>query len=155
MAERIKLGKNNEKKAELETRRKLHMKLAKGFFKHLKITPNDTFLLSSDCQKNLVLTKVTDQSAYYSRQLYCYNMAVVKDVSTDALTPENVSLFTWTENESRKSCNEIASIVLHEIHQQACKDIIEQYALYVMDVRGKIQMLTFSLLSQNGYMTKL
>lgn len=62
-----------------------------------------------DCQKNQILPKVTDQTAYYSRQLYIYNFAVVY-LREDG---ETAKLFTWTENESSKSSNEICSALYH------------------------------------------
>lgn len=72
-------------------------------------------MLSFNCQKNLVLPKVSDQAAYYSRQFYCYNVSVVKGVSTDSLIPENVSIYSWSEDEAKKSSNEVASIIDHEL----------------------------------------
>lgn len=57
-----------------------------------------------------VLVKVSDGAAYYSRQLYIYNFAVVRMVPANTLNRHNVTLYTWTEDEHRKG-NEISSAV--------------------------------------------
>lgn len=113
---KIELHKGDQAKLEiLKAHKVIHIKQAKSFFSHLKEKKRDCFLMSYDCQKNLVLPKVSDQQAYYSRQLYCYNLSVTKGVSSDSLTPENVSIYTWTENEAKKSSNEVASVVFNEL----------------------------------------
>lgn len=94
---------------------RFHKKQANAFFECLRKEPNDVFILSFDCQKNLVLPKITDQIAYYSSQLYCYNLSITGGVSTDHLNPDSVSIFTWTENEAKKSSNEIASAVFTDL----------------------------------------
>lgn len=70
-------------------------------------------------QKNLVLPKVSDQSAYYSRQVYCHNLTIiVSGTSKDKLTPDQVSVYTWTENQAKKSSNEVASAVFNELNSK-------------------------------------
>lgn len=68
-------------------------------------------ILSFDCQKNLPLPKVPNQSCYYSRQLYLYNATVVEGTSKDPLTKNNVFSYLWTEDVYAKGSNEIASVV--------------------------------------------
>lgn len=102
---RIAIKKNNEVKKELQFR-SFHKKQGDAFFKYLRKKPDDVFILFFDYQNNLVLPKITDQIAYYSRQLYCYNLSITRRVSTEHLNPDTVSIFTWTENEARKSSNE-------------------------------------------------
>lgn len=116
--ERLRVEKDEEKKSDLLLRKALHRKQAKSFFEHLKKKDDDCLLLSFDCQKNLVLPKLTDQAAYYSRQIYCYNLTVVTGLSTNKLEPGNVSIYTWTENEGKKSSNEVASIVYNELNSK-------------------------------------
>lgn len=70
-------------------------------------------VLSFDCQKNLVNTKVQDQIAYYSRQLYTYNFTVVRGSSETKLNKNNVFIYTWMEHEFHKGSNEIATAVFH------------------------------------------
>lgn len=112
---RMSIEKGEAQKAELQFKMQLHKKQAQCFFEHLREKPPGCFLMSFDCQKNLVLPKVSDQIAYYSRQLYCYNLSVVKGLSTDSLNPKNVSIYSWTEDQAKKSSNEVASIVYNEL----------------------------------------
>lgn len=116
LKQRIDIEKNEAEKSQLTFKLLLHQKQAKCFFDYLKDKPDDCFILSFDCQKNLVLPKLSDQIAYYSRQLYCYNLSVVKGISTDSLTPSNVSIYTWLENDAKKSSNEVASVVFNELN---------------------------------------
>lgn len=57
--------------------------------------------MSHDCQKNQVLPNVSDQAAYYSRQLFMYNFTIVVD---HALKEANkgVFIYTWTEDRHDK-----------------------------------------------------
>ncbi|KAF6210186.1 hypothetical protein GE061_013288 [Apolygus lucorum] len=71
--------------------------------------------LSFDCQKNFALPKIPDQSVYYSRQFYLYNFTIVQGSFKDALTKENVFIYTWGEHEYPKGSNEIASALLHRL----------------------------------------
>ncbi len=112
---RIAVKKDETKKTDLQLKLKVHKKRASAFFHFLRTKPDNCYLLSYDCQKNLPLPKVSHQMAYYSRQLYCYNLAVVKGKASDCINPNNVKLYTWTENEGKKSSNEIASVIFHEL----------------------------------------
>ena len=73
----------------------------------------DLLIVSFDCQKNQVLPRVPDQSAYYSRQLYKYNLTVVVGGSRCTQTKNNVFIYDWNENEQRKGSNEVSSAVYH------------------------------------------
>lgn len=115
---KIKSAKDEGIKNQLKFAKTFHKKKAKCFFDHLNKKPDKCFLLSFDCQKNLQLPKVSDQAAYYSRQLYCYNLTVVTGLSTGELNPETVSIYTWTENQAKKSSNEVASIVFNELNSK-------------------------------------
>lgn len=55
----------------------------------------------------------TTKSAYYSRQLYKYNLTVVVGDSKCLHTKENVFIYQWNENEFPKGANEIASALFH------------------------------------------
>lgn len=112
---RIAIEKNEVVKKELQFKRSFHKKQGDAFFEYLHKKPDDVFILSFDCQKSLVLPKITNQIAYYSRQLYCYNLSITRGVSTDHLNPDSVSIFMWTENEAKKWSNEIASAVFAEL----------------------------------------
>ncbi|CAG4967551.1 unnamed protein product [Parnassius apollo] len=76
----------------LRTQYRVHKIRAKCFFDKLREDNQDLLILSFDCQKNLPLPKVADQSAYYSRQFNSY---------------------VWTEDVASKGANEIASCLYH------------------------------------------
>lgn len=115
--EKIKVEKNEEILQKLKTEYDVHKTLAKGFFNLLKKEEPNVAVMSYDMQKNLPLPKLPDQSTYYSRQLYCYNLTIVSGCSTgtEALRKENVSIYSWAEHEMKKSSNEIASAVFEEL----------------------------------------
>uniref|UniRef100_A0A1B6CF23 Uncharacterized protein n=1 Tax=Clastoptera arizonana TaxID=38151 RepID=A0A1B6CF23_9HEMI len=69
--------------------------------------------VSFDCQKNMVLPKVPDQAAYYSRQLYTYNFTIFVGASNDKMTVKNTFIYTWNENDFPKGSNEICSSEFH------------------------------------------
>lgn len=66
----IQACKGNEEKVELMTMYRVHKLKAKAFYNDLKTPENNTVKLSFDCHKNMLLPRVPDQSAYFSRQLY-------------------------------------------------------------------------------------
>lgn len=112
---RLNVEKDESQRGNLKAQLSVHKKRAAAFFSFLREKPDDCFLLSFDCQKNLPLPKVPDQIAYYSRQLYCYNLAVVKGLASDSINRNCVTIYTWAENEASKSSNEVASCVFHEL----------------------------------------
>lgn len=76
LREKIKQEKDAGKKTELITEKRVHRPQYKAFYSKLKDTDNNTLILSFDCQKNLVLPKIPDQSTYYSRQFYFQNFTI-------------------------------------------------------------------------------
>lgn len=112
LKEKIKVEKNDYEKVKLMTELRIHKLRAKAFFKLLQNQEEDEILLSFDCQKNLPLPKIPDQSVYYSRQLYLYNFTIVKGSSHDHLSKDNVYSYTWTEEIANKGSNEICSAVI-------------------------------------------
>lgn len=111
LRERIKVEQNKESKVELMTQLRVHKLRGKAFYAKLREENDDIVTFSFDCQKNLVNPKVQDQAAYYSRQLYTYNCTVVKGSSRSKMTNENVTIYTWLENQYSKGSNEICSII--------------------------------------------
>lgn len=109
--ERIKRCNNDVKKVTLRTERNVHSMKAKAFYRCLQQNNPTMYTFSFDCQKNQVLPRVPDQSAYYSRQLYKYNLTIVEGHSKAPQTRENVYIFHWNENEQKKGSNEVASAV--------------------------------------------
>lgn len=93
----------------------VHKRRAKAFFDMLKAEHPSIKILSFDCQKNMVLPKIPDQSTYYSRQLYFFNFTVVEGNSKAPLTSRNVFSYCWTEDEFAKDANFISSAVYHQL----------------------------------------
>lgn len=110
--ERIKTS-NAAQKVLLITELRIHKLRAKAFYKFLQQEEDHMILLSFDCQKNLPLPKVPDQSSYYSRQLYFYNCTIVRGSSRNPLNKNNVFAYTWTEETAYKGSNEICSAIIH------------------------------------------
>lgn len=122
--EKLKLFKNdNTKKQDIMVIKRVHKLKAKAFYRLLKENKPKMKILSFDCEKNLALPKLPDQSTYYSRQLYLYNFTIVEGHSKSSLTPDNVFSYCWTENEFQKSSNEIASAVYHRLNNTDFTDI--------------------------------
>lgn len=103
LTERIKTEIDLTKQNGLKAEKRIHKLRAAAFFEYLQENDETLKIISFDCQKNQVLPKVPDQSAYYSRQFYIYNFTIVDGHSRSPLTRDNVSAFTWTENEYSKS----------------------------------------------------
>lgn len=91
--------------------KRVHKLRPESFYNYLRETRYSLLTLSFDCQKKLVLPKVPDQSAYYSRQLYLYNLCFVKGSSRDQQNKENTFIYTWTENQY----HEILSALIHRL----------------------------------------
>lgn len=115
LLENIKKCQDGQEKSRLMTEKRVHMLKAKYFYRLLKEKVDNMLTISFDCQKNQVLPKIPDQSAYYSRQLYIYNFGTVLSVPDNTLNSTNVVLYAWTEDEHRKGANEIASAVFHRL----------------------------------------
>lgn len=107
--EKVKMAKDEVTKSTLRFEKSVHIKRANAFYDKLREDQEDLLIISYDCQKNLPLPKIPDQSTYYSRQIYFYNFTVVKGHSKCKLTRENVTSYCWMENQFSKGANTIAS----------------------------------------------
>nr|XP_022907523.1 uncharacterized protein LOC111419015 [Onthophagus taurus] len=117
LSERIKQEMRPNEKNKLIIEKRVHKLKATAFFKKLQEKKNELITFSFDCQKNLVIPKIPDQIAYFSRQLYIYNFTIVRGSSKSHMNPENVFIYTWMEHEYKKSSNEISSAVFHCLSQ--------------------------------------
>ena len=81
-----------------------HKKRAKTFHTLLNKFQDGAVTLVFDCEKNLMLPKVEDQSTYYSPQLHLFNFTVVCMVPTKKLGKANVTSYVWTEDERLRGC---------------------------------------------------
>ncbi|XP_045451968.1 uncharacterized protein LOC123667932 [Melitaea cinxia] len=117
LSEKIKTENDQSVKVNLMTEKRIHRLKARAFFNMLREKKEGMATFSFDCQKNLVLPKLPDQSCYYSRQLYLYNFAMIRGSSKDPLNKDTSFAYTWTENEFAKSANEIASAVYDRLNK--------------------------------------
>lgn len=115
MGLKIKCETDAAQKSKLMAEKQIHKLRAKAFFDLVKEKREDLITFCFDCEKNLALPKIPDQSCYYSRQLYLYNFAVTVGCSKDKLDKSNTFCYTWTEDEHKKGSNEIASAIYHRL----------------------------------------
>lgn len=93
--ETIKSEKDPKKKQVLKGRSTVHKRRAKAFYRQLKEEKPNMITICFNCRKNMLLPKLADQAAYFSRQLSLYNCGVVLGASKAKLTKENVFLYVW------------------------------------------------------------
>lgn len=102
-------------KSRLMAEKQIHKYRAKAFFDLVREKREDLVTFCFDCQKNLPLPKIPDQSCYYSRQLYLYNFTITQGCSTDGLNKNSTFSYVWTEDVHKKGSNEIASALYHRL----------------------------------------
>lgn len=89
----------------LQTEKSVRKMKAKAFYSHLKEKKDGLLTASFNCQKNQVLPKLSDQAAYYQRQLRVYNLGIVvgdSGDSKDRQNRENVFLYNWNERNRKR-----------------------------------------------------
>lgn len=110
-------GANSAEKSKLMALLRIHKKRANCFYELIKedIPGMKTFCF--DHQQNLVMPRVADQQAYYSRQFYLYNYTVVEQGRNGKLNPENVCSYVWNENEHKKDSSACASALFDALRK--------------------------------------
>lgn len=88
--EKLKIEKNISKRNVLLIEKRVHRLRSKAFFELAKEEQPNLVTISFDCQKNMILPKLPDQAAYYSRQVYLYNFGIVKGSTKASLSADNV-----------------------------------------------------------------
>ncbi|XP_057671231.1 uncharacterized protein LOC130902959 [Diorhabda carinulata] len=116
---------------------RVHRLKAKAFYDELRTEKSDTLMLAFDCQKNLVLPKVPDQSAYFSRQLYLFNFTVCAGSSKSEQNKETVTIYPWLENEYYRNANQIASTVFYQLNTTAFETNITNVQLFADGCPGQ------------------
>lgn len=99
-----------------EAELRLYKLKAKAFYNHLCCQDENIQIISFDCHKNQPLPKVSNQAAYYSRQIYIYNLAIVVGNSRMPQSNDNVFLYYWDETQHKKGSNKISSAVFDFLH---------------------------------------
>uniref|UniRef100_S4PMR1 DUF7869 domain-containing protein n=1 Tax=Pararge aegeria TaxID=116150 RepID=S4PMR1_9NEOP len=130
LKEVIKRERDTAKKQLQIAQLRIHKLKAKCFYTSLKTQGDNEIIFSFDCQKNLVLPKVPDQSAYFSRQLYTYNLTVCQGPSRGAQNCLNTFIYTWLETEAKKGSNQIASAVFHRLMNTNFEDTVSHIKLF-------------------------
>ncbi|KAJ8886984.1 hypothetical protein PR048_013198 [Dryococelus australis] len=102
-------------KAFLEIEFLIHKRKVNAFLQHLRTNVDKNISFSFDDQKNMMLPKVPDKAAYYSRQFCLYNFDIVQGTSKESQTHDKVFLYwyTWCEADHRKGSSAIASALHH------------------------------------------
>lgn len=149
--ELLKNVKSNDQKAQLIAEQRVHTLKMKAFYDSLKSNIEGVQFLSFDCQKNLALPKLPDQSAYFSQQINLYNFTVVCGNSKTKLSPDTVSSYVWLETEYCKNSNVVASAVYNRLLENDFKEGTTKILLFADGCGGQnknstvIGMLAFWL----------
>ena len=101
-----------QEKVSLCAQRELHLRKAEAFFtakKQFSISAKagDLVCLSFDYMQNLPLPHIPTNPVFYSRQLW-YNVFGIHDLGSN-----EVSMYTYTENQAKKGANDVTSMLLH------------------------------------------
>ncbi|CAG9833610.1 unnamed protein product [Diabrotica balteata] len=99
LTEKIKACRDNDMKANLIIQKRVHTLRSKAFYTLLKERDEGVETFSFDCQKK--------------SQFYMYNFTVVRGTSKSNLNPSNITSFCWTENDYKKSSNEVAFCIYY------------------------------------------
>ena len=102
-------------KDQLKVEYHVHRLKSKEFYESLKSNNPGPLIFTFDCQKNMVLPKVPDQLAYFSRQLYSYNFTIFQGNSKSPQNKQTVFIYNWLETQFSKGSNQIASAVYHRL----------------------------------------
>lgn len=107
----IRTEKDTVVKTRLMAELSVHKRRANVFYELIKEDRPGLKTFSFDHQQNLVLPRVADQQAFYSRQFYVYNFGLVEITADGQLNPQTVTSYTWTEDAFRKDSSLCASAV--------------------------------------------
>lgn len=153
--EQLKLTTSAEKRHKLTTENRVHLLKAKAFFRLLKYPKPNTVSFSFDCQKNLALPRLPDQAAYFSQQINYNNFTIVFGTSKTQLTPANVYAYLWTEVDTQKNANTIASAVRHALSSHTFDPSVTKINLFADGCGGQnknttmMTMLAYWLLKES------
>lgn len=102
-------------KNQLMIQQRVHKLRANSFYEFLQREDPEIEIFSFDCQKNLALPKIPDQSAYFSMQVNFYHFAIIHGTSKEKINPASVRSYVWTELDHQRGSNEISSAVYHTL----------------------------------------
>jgi hypothetical protein len=133
----LKNAKSEEERVRIMAEHRAHCLRAKAFYDSLKSSSDSVQQFSFDCQKNLALPKLPDQSAYFSQQINFYNFTVVKGNSKTELCPETVNSYVSVESQYAKNSNVIASAVHHTLVTHTFQETVEKIHLFADGCGGQ------------------
>ncbi|KAH7972793.1 hypothetical protein HPB52_017174 [Rhipicephalus sanguineus] len=71
------------------------------------------------------MPKIPGQQAYYSRQLYQYHFCIVRNQEDGSMPKDGVHCYTWSQDQSVKGSNEVASALHNTLRILSYKGIQE------------------------------
>ncbi|XP_030761220.1 uncharacterized protein LOC115886267 [Sitophilus oryzae] len=122
----FKANKDNQNLSEEERRtltesKEAHDALREQIFKEFKQNVNqtseDTIVLTFDLQKVLDTPSLSDNVAYYKRQLATYNLCIVDEKTHKAY------MYVWSENVASRGAQEIGSCILRHLRTSIPEDV--------------------------------
>lgn len=121
---------SSKEKLSAMTQFRVHKLKAAAFKALIQKEGSGVIKFSFDCQKNMVLPKLPDQAAYYSRQLYSYNLTICRGGSKSPQNKQTVTIYNWLEHERPKGCNEIVSALHYHLNHSNLREAttVELYA---------------------------
>jgi hypothetical protein len=108
---KIKCSKSPAEKANLMGQYRLHKLRAKKFYELLKTNTEGVVKVAFDMQQNQPLPMIRVTETFYARQIWLYNLTFI--IHEDKQDKNNTFIYSWTEDQSGRGSNEVAS-ALHD-----------------------------------------
>lgn len=142
----IKASKSPGEKAEFMAKHTLHKRRAKKFYELLKLESDDSITVAFDMQQNQPLPMVRVSEAFYARQIWLYNLTFI--IHEKKQNINNTFIYTWTEDQSGRGSNEVASALFNFL-----TSLEEKMLLNEMPLKQKLRLFSDSTSSQNKNFT--
>lgn len=139
---KIKASKSPAEKSEWMAKHTLHKRRAKMFYELLKVESEDFMTVAFDMQQNQPLPMVRVSEAFYARQIWLYNLTII--IHEKKQNKNNTFIYTWTENQSGRGSNEVASVLhyfLTALEQKMLKN--------ELPLKQKLRLFSDATSSQN------
>lgn len=107
---KIKLEKNENRKASLMGQLNVHKKRANAFYALAKEEHDDAISFCFDLQQVQPLPKTPIQEAFYARQISMYVFCCV------GMDSRNPTFYIWSEDQASRGATEIGSALLHHLN---------------------------------------
>lgn len=107
---KIRIESDSTKLQQLITEFRLHKRKAKSFYSLMNESLPNTLTVCFDMQQNQPLPKLSVGEVFYSRQVWLYNLTIMKHEAEQK--KENIHFYTWLETQAGRGANEISSAVM-------------------------------------------